>query len=501
MTGHETGLPSETTGATAPDGDAHDIGTPASRRVVLATDDPRPVHFVGIAGAGMSALAELLVRRGVAVQGTDANPTGAPDLDALGVTVSPHDDTLVSRARALVYSSAIPATHPEMAAARAAGIPIIRRAEALADAVSGGTLIGVSGTHGKTTTTVMTTEALASAGRHPTGVVGGRVESWEGNLRLGGDTYVVEADEYDRSFLALDPTVAVVLNVEADHLDIYRDLDDITRTFEVYVSKAKTLVRCADDEGAMSLRVASSREIIAYSATVPGTLPAPRAVDARLLAADLVLDAAGSRFMVVFDGERLGEISLAVPGLHNVRNALAAIGSGLALGCTVAQMAPGLAGFRGVQRRFQRLGSAAGVEVVDDYAHHPTEVRATLAAARHAFPGRRIVLAFQPHLYSRTRDLQQEFADALRETDVLYLCDIYGARETPEPGVTSSLVADRIPGDVVRWQGPRTDVVPALLQGVAEGDVVLTMGAGDITKAGPALLDALRSTGRSSESR
>lgn len=493
MTGDKTAIPREAAGVSASEAGADDIGTPASRLVLLASDDPRPVHFVGIAGAGMSALAELLVRRGVAVQGTDANASGAPDLAALGVKVTEHDASIVANARALVYSSAIPATHPEMAAARAAGIPIIRRAEALADAVSGGTLIGVSGTHGKTTTTVMTTEALASAGRHPTGVVGGRVESWEGNLRLGDDTYVVEADEYDRSFLALDPTVAVVLNVEVDHLDIYRDLDDITRTFEVYVSKAKTLVRCADDDGAMALRVASSREIIAYSATAPGTAPAARAGDARLIAADLVLDAAGSRFTVVFDGERLGEITLAVPGLHNVRNALAAIGSGLALGCTVPQMAPGLAAFRGVQRRFQRLGSAGGVEVVDDYAHHPTEVRATLAAARHAFPGRRIVLAFQPHLYSRTRDLQEEFADALREADALYLCDIYGARETPDPTVTSALVANRIPADVVRWQGPRADVAAALAAGVSDGDVVITMGAGDITKAGPALLDVLRS--------
>lgn len=470
-----------------------EAGTPASRLVLLATDDPRPVHFVGIAGAGMSALAELLVRRGVLVQGTDANPLGAPDLSALGVRVSDHDPAIVASARALVYSSAIPATHPEMAAARAADIPIIRRAEALADAVSGGTLIGVAGTHGKTTTTVMTTEALASAGRDPTGVVGGRVGLWEGNLRLGRNTYVVEADEYDRSFLALDPTVAVVLNVEADHLDIYRDLDDIMRTFEVYVSKACTLVRCADDAGAMALRVASSREIIAYSATAPGRAPSPHAGDARLVAEQLQLDAQGSRFTVMFDGEALGEIALAVPGVHNVRNALAAIGAGLSLGCTVSQMAPGLARFRGVERRFQRLGHARGVEVVDDYAHHPTEVRATLDAARHAFPGRRIVLAFQPHLYSRTRDLQQEFAEALQGTDVLLLCDIYGAREQPEPGVTSALIGDRIHGDVVQWQGPRGHAVDALLAIVRDGDVVLTMGAGDITRVGPALLDALRS--------
>lgn len=460
--------------------------------VLLHSTDPRPVHFVGIAGAGMSALAELLARRGVAIQGTDANPTGAPDLARYGIIVSAHDAGMVSRARALVYSSAIPASHPEMVAARAAGIPIVRRAEALAEAVSGGSLVGIAGTHGKTTTTVMTTEALAAAGRDPTGVVGGRVGLWGGNLRLGGTTYVVEADEYDRSFLALTPEVAVVLNVEADHLDIYRDLDDITRTFEQYLQPARALVRCADDAGAMSLRVASSREVIAYSATTPGTAPSAHASDARLVADALVLDASGSRFTANFDGEALGEVQLAVPGVHNVRNALAALGVGLAFGLTIPAMAPGLAAFRGVERRFQRLGSARDVEVVDDYAHHPTEVQATIAAARHAFPARRLVLAFQPHLYSRTRDLQVEFAEALGAADVLLLCDIYGAREAPEPGVTSDLIGARIDTGALAWRGPRSDAAAQLAKIVRPGDVVVTMGAGDITRTGPELLAMLR---------
>lgn len=480
---------------------------------LLDATDPRPVHFIGIAGAGMSALAELLVRRGVRVQGTDANPGGAPDLVAMGVVVAAHDATMVRNARAVVFSSAIPVMHPEMVAAREHQLPLIRRAEALADAVSGGTLVGIAGTHGKTTTTVMTTEALAAAGRDPTGVVGGRVGSWGGNLRLGANshafhardddkagfestladtTYVVEADEYDRSFLALTPTVAVVLNVEADHLDIYRDLDDIERAFEQYLSPARVVVRCADDAGAMSLRIASSREIIAYSATIPGSAPSAGAADARLIAKNLDLSESGARFIVEFDGESLGEVVLSVPGLHNVRNALAAIGAGLALGCTVPAMAPGLASFRGVERRFQRLGSAAGIEVVDDYAHHPTEVSATLAAARHAFPGRRIVVAFQPHLYSRTRDLQVEFATALSAADALFLCDIYGAREAPEPGVTSALVAQRLKPGVLSWTGPRSEVAAALKNAVQSGDVVVTMGAGDITKTGPELLGALR---------
>lgn len=460
--------------------------------LLLDRTDPRPVHFIGIAGAGMSALAELLARRGVRIQGTDANPAGAPDLARYGITVAAHDAALVSGARAVVYSSAIAASHPEMVAARTAGMPLVRRAEALADAVSGGTLVGIAGTHGKTTTTVMTTEALTAAGREPTGVVGGRVALWAGNLRLGGDTYVVEADEYDRSFLALDPAVAVVLNVEADHLDVYRDLEDIMRTFEQYLAPARVVVRCADDDGAMALRIASRHEVIAYSATAPGTAPSAHAAEARLVAGDLVLDTMGSRFQVIFDGDDLGAVRLSVPGLHNVRNAMAALGAGLALGCTVPTMAPGLAAFRGVERRFQRLGSGQGIDVVDDYAHHPTEVRATIAAARHAFPERRLVLAFQPHLYSRTRDLQVDFAEALGAADVVLLCDIYGAREAPEPGVTSALIGDRITAGVVHWHGPRSHAAAALRAMVRAGDVVVTMGAGDITKTGPELLEALR---------
>jgi UDP-N-acetylmuramate--alanine ligase len=301
---------------------------------------------------------------------------------------------------------------------------------------------------------------------------------------------VVESDEYDRSFLALDPSVAVVLNVEADHLDIYRDLDDIVSAFEQFVSPARVVVRCADDAGAMRLRVRSTSEIIAYSATLPGTAPSAGAEHARLVARDIALESTGTRFNVAFDDEIVGAVQLAVPGVHNVRNALAALGSGLALGLTVGAMAPGLAAFRGVERRFQRLGTVAGVDVVDDYAHHPTEVAATIAAARHAFPARRLVVVFQPHLYSRTRDLHQEFAAALSEADHVFLCDIYGAREAPDPTVTAAMIGNRIPSSVRQWQGPRGDVTNALTSFVREGDVVITMGAGDVTRTGPELLAA-----------
>lgn len=453
---------------------------------LLDPSDSRPVHFVGIAGAGMSALAELFVRRGVRVSGCDANPAGAADLQRLGVAVAgAHDPAHADASRALVVTSAMPREHPELVRARELGLPVIRRAEALGEAVSGGDLVGIAGTHGKTTTTVLTTEALAAAGLEPTGVAGGRVGAWGGNLSDGSDRlFVVESDEYDRSFLALTPTVAVVTNVEADHLDIYADLADIRGAFAQFVRPARAIVLCADDEGANTLPVPSSAEIIRYGVSSP---------DARLLAREVAPRGTGTAFTVEYDGERLGEVALQVPGLHNVRNALAAIGSGLALGVTVEAMAPGLARFTGVERRFQRLGERGGVLVVDDYAHHPTEIEATLQAARAAFPGRRVVVAFQPHLFTRTRDFATEFGRALARADAIFLTEIYPAREKPIPGVTADLIdaSARSAGGAVAWRGERSGLANALAGAVRGGDVVLTVGAGDITKTGPELLGLL----------
>ena len=317
------------------------------------------------------------------------------------------------------------------------------------------------------------------------GVAGGRVGSWEGNLSKGGDAlYVVEADEYDRSFLALTPTVAVVTNVEADHLDIYADLADIRRTFERFLEPARTVVLCADDVGATTLVPRGGAEVLRYGVEAP---------DARVVARGLRSAGTGSVFHVEFDGDDLGEVELRVPGVHNVRNALAAIASGLALGATVERMRGGLAGFGGVERRFQRLGRVAGVEVVDDYAHHPTEIRATLAAARSAFPGRRVVAAFQPHLYSRTRDFAGDFGGALAGADAVFLTEIYPAREQPIDGVTSDLIVRAVDeaGGRVTWRGDRAALADALARAVGEGDVVLTIGAGDITRTGPELLRRL----------
>jgi UDP-N-acetylmuramate--alanine ligase len=453
---------------------------------LLDPADSRPIHFVGIAGAGMSALAELFTLRGILVTGCDQHPENAADLVRRGIDVQGgHSPEHVDGARALVVTSAMPKEHPELARARTLGLPVIRRAEALGEATSGTMLIGVAGTHGKSTTTVMTTEALAAAGLEPTGYVGARVTAWGGNVRAGGaERFVVEADEYDRSFLALAPTVAVVTNLEADHMDIYADLDDLRRTFAQYVRGARYVVLCADDPEANRIPTPPSAEVIRYGLESP---------DARLRGIDLRREGLGTRFTVEYDAKQVGDVILAVPGEHNVRNALAALAVGLGLGATVPQMAPGIAAFRGVERRFQLLGEAGGALIVDDYAHHPTEVRATLHAARAAAPDRRLVVAFQPHLFSRTRDLAREFGEALAGADLVYLLDVYPSRERPIPGVTSDLIASvmRALGRSPAWQGPRSAVAASLAPHVRPGDLVITMGAGDVTRCGPELLAVL----------
>jgi UDP-N-acetylmuramate--alanine ligase len=332
----------------------------------------------------------------------------------------------------------------------------------------------------------MTTEALKSAGLEPTGISGGRVGAWNGNLSPGSDKlFVVEADEYDRSFHALSPTIAVVTNVEEDHLDIYPGgIDEIRHAFALFAKGANAIVLCADDMGASTLPVPNSAEIIRYGVD---------SRDARLRAAGIDSSNGGSAFNVTYDGQPLGRLSLRIPGIHNVRNALAALASGIAIGTTVDSMRPGLEAFSGVERRFQLLGEVAGVTIVDDYAHHPTEIAATLEAARAAYPRHRIIAAFQPHLYTRTRDFYREFAEALLPADVVYLCDLYPAREQPIAGVTARLIADsmRMMGRAPEWEGPRTELAAALAGEVREGDVVLTLGAGDITTTGAELRDLL----------
>jgi UDP-N-acetylmuramate--alanine ligase len=454
--------------------------------LLFAPDDPRPIHFVGIAGAGVSALALLARHRGVAVTGCDNEPSAAGDVARAGVDVRRgHDPSHVAGARAVVYTAAVPANHPELVAARAAGIPVIRRAVALRELVAGGTVVGVSGTHGKTTTTVMVTEALAAAGLDPTGLAGGRVAEWAGNARPGADrVFVVEADEYDRAFLELHPTIAVVNNVEVDHLECYGSVERLEAAFTEFASRAERVLGGADDAGA--IRVAE-----AVHAPVWRVGLAPEA-DVRIT--EVVPDRRSTRAVVQLPDRRRVKIELRVPGLHNVRNAAMTMGVVAALEADIEAAVAALARFAGVGRRFEQVGEARGVTVVDDYAHHPTEVTATLAAARQRFPGARLVAVFQPHLYSRTATHGAALGIALSLADLVVVTDVYAAREQPLPGVSGEVVvaAARRAGADVRWVPARGGLVDELSGLVRSGDVVVTLGAGDITAVGPELLARLR---------
>jgi UDP-N-acetylmuramate--alanine ligase len=443
--------------------------------------DPRPVHFVGIAGAGMSALAVLALRRGVRVTGSDRAPEGAPDLPGLGATVVAGEaPDLVPGARAVVASAAVSPDHPDLRRARDLGIPIVPRKRALADLVTGQTTVAIAGTHGKTTTTVMTTEVLAAAGLDPTGLAGGRVAAWGGNARVGSDRlFVVEADEYDQAFLELRPTVAVVNNVEPDHLECYGgSVEAMEAAFVTFARRARRVLVGTDDPGADRVASRLGSETWRFGA-------AGAAVGMEVMA----LEAEGSRATVRLpDGSRV-TLELAVPGMHNLRNATAAIGVAFALQADVAAGAAALGHFGGVGRRFEWLGEVRGIVVVDDYAHHPTELAATLAAARQAYPARRLVAVFQPHLYSRTAAQGKAMGAALAAADVAFVTEVYGAREAPIPGVTGALVADA--AGTARFVATRSALLEAVGAEVRPGDLVLTLGAGDITAFGPALLARL----------
>ena len=449
---------------------------------------------MGIAGAGMSALASIARHRGVSITGCDSDTSGAStaDLTALGVQVwRGHDPSHLEGARAVVVTAAVPKDHPELERARALGLPVVRRADALGELVSGGgaSLVAVAGTHGKTTTTVMVTEALTAAGRNPTGLAGGRVAAWGGNARIGGDQlYVVEADEYDKAFLSLRPTVAVVNNVEADHLECYGSIEALEEAFADFANRAQRVIVGADDPGAdrVALRIGAPVWRVGLGPTADVRIRGVR------------LEPGGSRAGIALPDGHTIDLQLAVPGMHNVRNAAAALGVLQALGADVRAGASALAEFRGVGRRFERLGDARGVTVVDDYAHHPTEVAATLAGARQAFPGRRVVAVFQPHLYSRTALHGEALGKALAAADMVIVAPIYGAREQPLAGVTHHLVvrgATRAGAATVAVRD-RDGLTTHVARAVREGDVVFTLGAGDVTRVGPELLEMLRAGGR-----
>jgi UDP-N-acetylmuramate--alanine ligase len=445
----------------------------------------RRLHFVGAGGVGMSGLAEiLLLSTPLEISGCDRERSeNTTRLTTLGAKIAyGHDPAHVRDADLVVISSAVPESNPEVAAARERGIPVIRRAEMLAEIMRLKQGVAVAGTHGKTTTTSLTGMVLTEAGFDPTIVVGGRVRILGTNARLGkGDFLVAEADEYDRSFLELTPVVAVVTNIEADHLDTYRDLADIRDAFATFANRVPfygAVVACVDDPGVREILPRVKRRVVTYG----------ESAEAGLRAADIRLEASGTTFEVQ-EGSTwsLGTVRLPLPGRHNVANALAAIAVGRELSIPFPTIARALKEFTGVVRRFETKGQRGGVLVLDDYAHHPTEIAATLAAARQVHPGRRLVALFQPHLYSRTRDFAEDFGRALLACDVAVVTDVYPSREKPLAGVTGELVAAaaRRAGHVnVVYLPERKTVVRGLAGILKSGDLLVTMGAGDVVRLG-----------------
>ncbi|GLZ03637.1 UDP-N-acetylmuramate--L-alanine ligase [Actinomadura sp. NBRC 104412] len=475
--------------------------TPGEGEVVPAGELGR-VHFVAIGGAGMSGIARIMLRRGIAVSGSDARDSDLlAHLAELGAKVFVgHDAAHVGDADTVVVSTAIRDSNPELVAARERGLRVLHRSEALAALMAGRRAVAVAGTHGKTTTTSMLTVALQHAGADPSYCIGGQlVTTGLGADEGTGEVFVAEADESDGSFLIYTPHIAVVTNVEADHLDNYGGFERVKENFARFVERVEpggTLVAGADDEVAMELAA------LARDRGLP-VLTYGEAAGADLRVSGFTPRGLGSRFAV----EGVGEVTLGVPGRHNALNAAAVIAVARALGLDLATVRDGLAEFRGAMRRLEPKGEAAGVEVFDSYAHHPTELTADLSATRDYVrekaagdTGRegRIVAVFQPHLYSRTRFFAAEFGAALGLADVAVVLDVYGAREDPEPGVTGRLVAERIP-DGTTWEYvPEWDEVAAAVVRLAEpGDVVITLGAGDVTQLGPRILAGLRAASSS----
>lgn len=438
----------------------------------------------------MSGLAEILSSVGLTVTGSDLREGEETlRLRSIGIPVfaAGHHAEHVTGADVVVYSSAVAEDNPELVAARIAAVPVIKRAEMLAEVMRVKTGIAIAGSHGKTTTTSMTGSILQAAGLDPTIVVGGRVRAMGTNACLGkGEYLVAEADEFDRSFLRLRPIVAVVNNIDLEHLDTYRDLDDLKASFTQFASTVPffgAALLGLDDPNVQEIRpLLAARVRVGTFGLTP---------QADVTARDLALERSGSRFTVVAEGEVIGPVEVSLPGLHNVKNALAAIAIARELDVPFEACVKALATFAGVARRFERKGERDGVLVVDDYAHHPTEVAATLGAARQAYPERRLVVLFQPHLFTRTRDQAAGFGAALLAADAVYVLPVYPSREAPLPGITSRLVSD-----AARTRGHRSvvdldvraEAVPRLRADLKEGDLLVTMGAGDVNRLGEELL-------------
>jgi len=453
---------------------------------------PQPVHFVGIGGAGMSGIAMVLAHLGVRVTGSDLKASRyTRRLEEAGVAVSiGHDAANVGEAALVVISSAIPERNPELAAARAAGLPVLRRAEMLARIMAMRRGIAVAGTHGKTTTSSMISHVLNQCGMDPTFLVGGELNDIGSNAGVGqGEWLVAEADESDGSLLYLRPEVAIVSNVELDHHSNYGCLDDVREVFRRFVG-------LLPGHGLLVLVAGSGGEELAAHTSARVIVVGIGSGDLQGTVADV--SDRGSTFTVSGDGRELARVELRVPGEHNVLNALTALAALRHAGVDPADAAPHLASFSGAARRFQEIGRHDGVLVVDDYAHHPTEIEVTLRAARQGGHGR-VIAVFQPHLYSRTRYLQREFGHALTLADEAIVTDIFPAREEPEPGVTGKLIVDAYlterPGGPIAYLPRLGDVVRHLTGRVRSGDLVLTLGAGDVFRAGEQLLAALGGQG------
>jgi UDP-N-acetylmuramate--alanine ligase len=451
------------------------------------------IHFIGIGGIGMSGIAEVLCNLGFTVSGSDARRSKNTErLETLfDVTISEgHAAENVGDAQVVVYSSAVKEDNPEVVAAKERGIPVIPRAEMLAELM---TLkpyaVAVAGTHGKTSTTSMIATVLGHAGVDPTTVVGGVVDTLGSNARLGAsEWFVTEADESDRSFLMLYPTIAVVTNIDKEHMESYKGMDDVVQCFLDFVNKVPfygATVICLDDPNIQLMMPRMKRRRVTYGLSA----------QAEISARDIAYDGFGSRFSVVRRGEKLGDIELPVPGEHNIYNGLAATAVALELEVEFQKIAEAFKGFKNANRRFQFKGEIDGITVVDDYGHHPTEILATLAAAKNAAGGRRKVVVFQPHRYSRTKELMDDFVVAFNNADVLYLLDIYAASESPIEGITAEVLAENIRRyghRSVTYLGDVDTAAERVVPQLEEGDLVITLGAGSVTRLSDEIVEMLK---------
>ncbi|WP_298866788.1 UDP-N-acetylmuramate--L-alanine ligase [uncultured Gimesia sp.] len=452
----------------------------------------RHVHMVGIGGIGMSSIAEVLLMRGYKVTGSDLSSSEVTKhLEDQGAEIFVgHDGPNAAGSCVVVHSSAVDSeSNPETQFAFRHHIPVIRRSEMLGELMRMKFGIGIAGTHGKTTTTTMTGHVISAGEFDPTIIVGGKVSAFGSNAVSGdGDIILIEADEYDRTFLRLTPSIAVITNIDADHLDCYTDLEDIKDAFVQYASSVPffgATIVCLDDENVRSILGRIDRRIVTY-----GTLR-----QSQIRAENIVQEGRKMHFDVHNGDLRLGRATLSAPGHHNVLNALAAIAVGLELDMTFDSIAVGIASYSGVQRRMEEIGEAGGILVVDDYAHHPTEVKATLDGAAGCWPDRRIIAVFQPHLYSRTQDLCDDFASSFFDADVVVIMDVYGAREAPVEGVSGELISKRahLAGHPhVEYVPNKEELVEFVVRLSRPGDVVITLGAGDIWRLNRQILSRLQ---------